>query len=126
MAESQVTLGQLLGNVDPNIKIQNVLNRPYLKQFSVLNKKSTSGHPKMYVVYVEADTEKIEMNTKLKLYCSCLDFTYRYAYCFYEKDALYTRSGFVIEPPDITNPDCKIKGCKHIKASLKYAVEKGI
>ena len=124
---STITASSILRVPDASIKVIKVINRPYIKQFSLISKKSTTDiQPSMYVVKIESDTPKIIPTSKLKVYCSCLDFRYRLAYCFNQHGALLTQPDFVLEPPKETNPTCTIRSCKHINAAIKYAIEKGI
>ena len=125
---SAITIAQLLGVTDPNIKVIKTINQPYIKQFTVISRKSTSGiRPSLYNVKVESNTPTLTPQSKVKCYCDCLDFRYRYAYCFNEKGALLNPPNYVIEPPDKTNPGCsKLQACKHIKAALRYGIERSI
>jgi hypothetical protein len=128
MADSSVTVAQLLGIPDPSIKVIKTINQPYIKQFVVISRKSTTGiKPSLYTVKIESNTPNLTPQSKIKVFCDCLDFRYRQAYCFNEKNALLIPPSFVIEPPDKTNPGCsKMRPCKHIKAALKYALEHNI
>ena len=124
---SSIRVSQILRTTDTTIGIIKTINRPYIKQFSVLSKKSTAGiQPNLYVVKIESDTPKITPQSKVKVYCSCLDFRYRLAYCFDQHDALLTQPDFVLEPPNETNPNCQVRSCKHINASLKFALQRGV
>ena len=132
--ESKVTVQQLMGVCDPTIAIIRVINQPYLKQFLVLSKKSTTKiQPNTYTVKVEVNTPKITPQSKIKVACSCNDFRYRQAKCFYDKGALLVPEDYLIKldgqeiNPDKTNPGCKnFRPCKHIKCALKYGLEHGI
>ncbi len=131
---SQIKVSQLMGVPDSSIQVIKVINQPYIKQMSILSKKSTTKiKPNLYTVKMELDTPKITPNSRVKLSCSCADFRYRQAYCFYEKDALLVNEDYRLKmngqeiKPDKTNPGChKIKACKHIKSALKYALERKI
>jgi hypothetical protein len=125
---STVTVASLLGTVDNSIKIIKTINQPFIKQFVVISKKSTTSiKPNLYTVKIESNTPELKPTSKIKCYCNCLDFRYRMAYCFHEKGALLSVPDYVIEPPDKTNAGCqKFRGCKHIKASLKYGLERGL
>jgi hypothetical protein len=100
----------------------------------VLSKKSTTKiQPQVYTVKFETNTPDTKPTSKIKIMCNCPQFRYRQAYCFYKKDALFSKSDFVIDwegqeiKPDKTNPGCKNFGpCKHIKAALKYCVTHNI
>ena len=122
---STITVEQLLGVPDQSVKVVKTINQPYLKQFVVISRKSTTGiKPNLYSVKVETNTPTITPQSKIKCYCDCLDFRYRQAYCFNEKGALLNPPNYVIEPPDKTNPGCaNLKACKHIRSALKYALE---
>ena len=82
--------------------------------------------PNLYVVKIESDTPKILPTSKVKVYCSCLDFRYRLAYCFDQNGGLLTQPDFVLEPPKETNPNCIVRSCKHINIALKHAIQQGI
>jgi hypothetical protein len=127
-ANSSVTAASILGVVDPSIKVIKTINQPYIKQFMVISRKSTTGvKPNLYSVKIEANTPEITPQSKIKVYCDCLDFRYRQAFCFNEKGALLNPPNYVIEPPDKTNPGCgKFQACKHIKSAIKYAIERGL
>jgi hypothetical protein len=122
--ESKFTVASLLGTYDSSIKVVKTINRPYIKQFAVLSKNSTVSKPSLYNVKFELNTPKITPQSKIKVYCDCMQFRYRLAFCFNENDALLMPASYVIEPPDKTNPGCKkLEPCKHIRAALKYALE---
>ncbi len=125
---SDITVSQIMGASDNNIKVIKSIKQPYIKQFIVISRKSTTSiKPTLYSVKIESNTPNITPQSKIKVYCDCLHFRYRQAYCFYEKKALLSPPNYVIEPPNKTNPGCgRIEGCKHIKASLRYAVERGL
>ena len=125
---STVTVASLLGVADNSIKIIKTINQPFIKQFVVISKKSTTTiKPSLYTVKIESSTPTLTTVSKIKCYCDCLDFRYRMAYCFHEKGALLSPPNYVIEPPDKTNAGCaKFRGCKHIKSALKYGLERGL
>ena len=125
---STVTAAQIMGVADNSVKVIKTINQPFIKQFVVMSRKSTTTiKPNLYNVKIETNTPDLKPTSKIKVYCDCLDFQYRLAYCFDEKGALLIPQGFVIEPPDKTNPGCnKFRACKHVKAALKYALERGI
>jgi hypothetical protein len=126
--QSQVTASQLTGTIDNSIKVIKTIKQPFIKQFVVMSRKSTTTiKPNLYNVKVETDTPELRPSSKVKCYCDCLDFSYRQAYCFNEKGALLIPQGFVIEPPDKTNPGCqKFRPCKHIKEAIRYGLERKI
>jgi len=123
---SKVTVSQIIGVPDNSIKVIKSINQPFIKQFVVISRKSTTTiKPNLYNVKIESDTPELKPTSKIKVYCDCLDFQYRLAYCFDEKGALLIPQGFVIEPPDKTNPGCnKFRACKHIKSALRYGLER--
>ena len=131
---SKITVQQLMGACDHSIKVIRVVNQPFVKQFFILSKKSTTKiQPNTYVVRIECDTTKITPNSKIKVACTCGDFRYRQAKCFYDKGALLTPEDYLIKMngqeinPDKTNPGCKnFKPCKHIICALKYGLQQGI
>lgn len=126
-SNSNIRVAQLMRVEDNSVKVIKTINRPYVKQFSVLSKKSSTGlNPTLYVVKVESDTPQITPQSKVKCYCSCLDFRYRLAYCFDQNGALLTQPDFVLEPANETNPDCQIRSCKHINSALKFALKQNI
>jgi len=123
---SKVTAASIMGVADNSIKVIKSIKQPFIKQFVVISKKSTTTiKPNLYNVKIETDTADLLPTSKVKCYCDCLDFQYRMAYCFNEKGALLIPQGFVIEPPDKTNAGCKqFRACKHIRSSLKYGIER--
>jgi len=131
-ADSNVTVAQLLGAPDSSIQVIKVINQPFLKQFMVLSKKSTTSiKPNVYTVKVESTTPKLTSQSKIKVACTCADFRYRLAYCFQQRGALLSPEDYLLKldgetiTPDKTNPGCtKFKACKHIKAALKYGMER--
>ena len=132
--QSSLTVAQLMGAPDSTIKVIRTINQPYIKQFVVLSKKSTTNiKPNLYTVKVESDTPKLTPRSKIKCSCTCADFRYRLAYCFHEKGALLTSEDFLLKldgqeiKPDKTNPGChKFRACKHIRAALKYGLERNM
>ncbi len=122
---STVTVAQLLGVADASIKIIKTIKQPFIKQFVVISKKSTTSiRPNLYTVKIESNTPDLTPQSKIKCYCNCLDFRYRMAYCFHERGALLSPPDYVIEPPDKTNTGCRqFRACKHIKNALKYGLE---
>lgn len=124
-SNSTVTVSQLMGVNDNSIKIIKTIKQPFIKQFVVISRKSTTSiKPNLYTVKIESNTPDLTPQSKIKCYCNCLDFRYRMAYCFHEKGALLSPPDYVIEPPDKTNNGCtQFRGCKHIRASLKYGLE---
>ncbi len=131
---STITVASLLGTPDSSIQVIKSINQPFLKQFSVLSKKSTTTiKPNLYTVKIETNTPKITTTSKVKVSCTCADFRYRLAYCFHEKGALLANEDYLLKmdgqeiKPDKTNPGCqKFRACKHIKAALKYGLERNL
>jgi hypothetical protein len=131
---SKVNVSQMMGVPDSSIAIIKTINQPYVKQFVVLSRKSTTTiKPNLYTVKIEADTPKLTPTSKIKMSCTCADFRYRLAYCAHEKGALLTSEDFLLKldgqevKPDKTNPGCsKFRACKHIKAALKYGLERSL
>lgn len=125
---STVTVSQIMGVPDNSIKVIKTINQPFIKQMVVISKKSTTTiKPSLYTVKIESNTPQLTPQSKIKLYCDCLDFRYRMAYCFHQKGALLSPPNYVIEPPDKTNNGCaKFRACKHIKAALKHGIERGL
>jgi len=101
------------------------------KQLVIRNKdtslKKKLGGPQIYTVKVRGENgeSKIEGNTNIKVYCNCADFTYRRAYCLYQRNGLLIPEGFVLTPPEKTNPDCNKKYCKHVSAAVRYLITTG-
>ncbi len=125
---SQITAAQIMGVPDNSIKVIKAIKQPFIKQFVVISRKSTTTlKPNLYSVKIESNTADLSPQSKVKVYCDCLDFRYRMAYCFNQKGALLAPASYVIEPPDKTNPNCReIRACKHIKAALKYGIERHV
>ncbi len=131
---SKISVAQLMGVPDSSIQVIKVINQPYIKQFSVLSKQSTTKiKPNLYTVKIESNTPKLTPQSKVKVSCSCADFRYRLAYCFHEKDALLVSEDYLLKlngqeiKPDDTNPGCnKFRACKHIKSALAYGLQRKI
>ncbi len=130
---SQIRVSQLMGVPDSSIQVIKVINQPYVKQFSVLSRKSTTNiKPNLYTVKIELDTPKITPNSKVKVSCSCADFRYRQAKAFHDKDALLVNEDYLLKmngveiKADKTNPQGIIKACKHIKSALSYGLQRKI
>ena len=125
---SSLTAAQVMGVPDNSIKVIKTIKQPFIKQFVVISRKSTTTlKPNLYSVKIESNTPDLGPQSKIKCYCDCLDFRYRMAYCFHQKNALLAPANYVIEPPDKTNPNCReVRACKHIRAALKYGIERGI
>ena len=134
VTNSKIKVAQLMGVPDSSIQVIRVVNQPYIKQFSVLSKRSTTKiKPNLYTVRIEVDTPKITPQSKVACSCACSDFRYRLAYCFKEKDALLAPEDYLLKmdgqevKPDKTNPNCReFRACKHIKAALTYGLQRKI
>jgi len=79
-----------------------------------VNKKTGKG----YNIELQMDTPKLTRNTKVKCYCSCPDFQFRWAYVLDQQGALLNPKHFQLTPPNITNPNEKLNACKHIHAFM--------
>lgn len=91
----------------------------YIIDGVVINKKSGKG----YNVAIHMDTEQLTPKSNLKVYCSCSDFKFRWAYVLYKQGALLNPKEFVLEPPKKTNPDNKMNACKHIHTFMKTELD---
>ena len=54
--------------------------------------------------------------TPVKVYCSCHDFQFRWAYVLHQHKALLYTENFVLEPPKHRNPGMVVGACKHLAA----------
>jgi len=63
------------------------------------------------------------MDTPVKVYCSCPDLQFRWAYVLDKHKALLHPEQFVLEPPKEKNPGMKTGACKHLAAVAKKLVE---
>jgi hypothetical protein len=79
---------------------------------------------KAYSIRIHLDTEHLDNNTKVKVYCNCDNFKFQWAYVLNKYSALIAPQNFILLPPKQTNPDLKIGCCKHIKVFLELAYEK--
>ncbi len=130
---SKIRVAQLMGVPDSSIKVIKVINQPYIKQFSVLSKQSTTKiKPNLYTVKIELDTPTMSPQSKVKVSCSCADFRYRLAYAFDKQDALLISEDYLLRlngqeiKPDKTNPQLEVRPCKHIKCALQYGLQRKI
>lgn len=89
--------------------------------------KKKLGGPQIYTVKIRGKNgvPRINPDTEVQVYCNCSDFIYRRAYCLYKEGSLLIPEGFVLEPPEKTNPTCNEKICKHASYALKYLIETG-
>lgn len=78
-----------------------------------------SGKP--YAIQVQMDTIQLEPTSKVKVYCNCDDFQFRWAYVLHKFNALIAPQNFVLLPPKQTNPNMTVGCCKHIKVFLEKA-----
>lgn len=79
---------------------------------------------KAYSIRIQMDSEFLDANTKVKVYCNCENFKFQWAYVLNKHNALIAPQNFILLPPKQTNPDLKIGCCKHIKVFLELAHEK--
>ena len=77
---------------------------------------------KSYSIQIQMDTNTLGTNTKIRAFCNCDDFKFRWAYVLHKFDALIAPQNFILLPPKITNPNMTPGCCKHIKVflELKY------
>jgi len=73
---------------------------------------------------VKNDDDKWSSDSEIKVYCSCPDFQFRWAYVLSKNNALLNASSFVLEPPKEKNPGMKVGACKHLAAMAKRLIEK--
>ena len=50
----------------------------------------------------------------VKVYCSCPDMQFRYAYVLWKHGGLLHEENFVLEPPKVRNPGMVVQACKHV------------
>ena len=76
----------------------------------------------MYYVSIATPDTKLTANSPLKIYCSCPDFRYTFAYVLYKHDALLYENEFPDEfktiPPKKRNPYQIPFACKHVYTVL--------
>ena len=63
------------------------------------------------------------MNTPVKVYCSCPDLQFRWAYVLDKHKALLHPEQFVLEPPKEKNPGMRTGACKHLAAVARKLIE---
>ena len=80
-----------------------------------------SGKP--YAIQIQMNTQTLQPNTKIKAYCNCDDFKFRWAYVLHKFDGLIAPQNFILLPPKQTNPNMEVGCCKHIKVFLEKASE---
>jgi len=88
----------------------------------VVNKKSGKG----YNIEIQMDTEELQKDSKLKVFCNCDDFKFRWAYVLDQKQALLYPSKFLLDSPKKTNPDQVMNACKHVHTFIKSELDKGL
>ncbi len=88
----------------------------------VVNKKTSRG----YNVEMQMDTEKLTSKSNLRVYCSCHDFKFRWAYPLSLEGALMHPNDFQLTPAKITNPDNLTNACKHIHIFVKYELDNAL
>jgi len=80
-----------------------------------------------YYVSIGTYDTYLTLNSKIKVYCSCPDFAYTFAYVLYKHNALLYPEEFPIEfktiPPKKRNPYQIPFVCKHLYTVIKYCVE---
>jgi len=69
-----------------------------------------------YRCEIESSESGWTADTKVKVFCSCPDFQFRWAYVLWKHDALLHPDSFVLEPPKEKNPGMKVGACKHLAA----------
>ena len=61
----------------------------------------------------------MQIDSNIKVACTCEDFKFRWAYVLYQQGALLNPKTFQLTPPDKTNPQGKMNACKHIHTFIK-------
>jgi len=109
-----------------------ILSYKKIRKLNVVDFKVHSQTLDDYFYYVSIGTfdKKLSLNSKVKIYCSCPDFAYTFAYVLYKRNALLYPEEFPIEfktiPPRIRNPHHIPFVCKHVYTVLKVCLEKQI
>ena len=96
--------------------------KPFRVEGIVVNKKSG----KSYNIAILSDKEQLEMDSQVKVSCSCHDFKFRWAYVLFKQDALLNPREYVLEPPKVTNPEGNVKACKHIHKFISDEVDRSL
>ena len=78
---------------------------------------------KAYSIRIQMDSEFLDANTKVKVYCNCDNFKFQWAYVLHKYDSLIAPQNFILLPPKIKNPTLEIGCCKHIKVFLELAFQ---
>jgi len=109
-----------------------ILSYKYEDGLNIVDFKIHSESEDNLIYYVSIGTPDVRLNydSKVKVYCSCPDFAYTFAYVLYKHDALLYPEEFPIEfktiPPKKRNPQQIPFVCKHIYTILKYCLENDI
>jgi len=88
----------------------------------VVNKKSETA----YTINIESDTPELELNSNIKVSCTCDDFKFRWAAVLYTKDALIKPTRFRLDPPKKTNPNMDVGACKHVNEFIIHIMSSKI
>ena len=131
-----LTAGQAITEDTHDIRVVQYFNTEnaqgeWVKQAIVRSIDTTQrkrlGGPQAYTVKIKAKdgSKKITPDKEIQFYCNCQDFIFRRAYCAYEVGSLLIPEGFVLTPPEKTNPTCNRKVCKHISLAVRYFIETG-
>jgi hypothetical protein len=95
---SKVRVAQLMGVPDSSVQVLRVVTQPYIKQFSVLSRRSTTKiKPNLYTVRIGLDTPKITPQSKVACSCTCADFRYRLSYTIHDKDAQLAPEDYLLK-----------------------------
>ena len=83
-----------------------------------------------YHVVVDWEDENISINSKVKLSCSCTDFSARWRWVLNKHDGYYIGKNMftlndksLMDAPDITNPEHKLGICKHLEFTLSSLIK---
>ena len=98
-----------------NVKITNISQEDsnFLVDFNVLSSDGT----KKYKCKILTDSDKINLKTKIKVFCDCMSFKYQYETVLSTLDALYGTSASTKLPK---HQNMFI--CKHLEAFLKLLI----
>lgn len=78
---------------------------------------------KAYSIQIQMDTNELQVNSNIKVFCNCDNFKFQWAYVLHKHNALIAPQNFILLPPKQTNPNLDIGCCKHIKVFLELAHE---
>jgi len=91
---------------------------------------SQSDEYKLYYVSIGTYDTVLTPDSKIKVYCTCPDFAYTFAYVLYKRRALLYEEEFPIEfktiPPRHRNPYQIPFACKHVYTVLRFCIENKI